>query len=464
MCVSNSGIILVFLSVAILSISKAHNILVLSPVTSHSHTNFFRPVVRALAERGHCVTYWNGIPPDQSIFTNKTTNLRVLYSPSLARINNHQTTIAIKDHGSPFRLLLGIPNRMETYCTAVYKEAVFHQLMNSTERFDLIIIEGIFNECVLPVVRKFDVPFVYMLGQTPPPWMLDALGLSLAFDHLPNPTGAHHGDEMNLWQRTYNTLAGMTISYFHQWFVMPVVDRLATEMLKLDNQTSVLETQSEYMSLVITNTHLSTHYKFPALPAIVEAGGLNCVKAKPLTEELESFVDGSGDAGFIVVSFGSILRVSDVPDDVRRLFLSTFGRLRQRVLWKWEGEIEHVNDTSIIPSNVKLMPWLPQQDLLGHPKIRLFVTHGGLNSIQEAVFHGIPLIALPVFSDQPVNAQKAQDDGYAIRLDWGYLTEEILFGAIQTILSDSRSNWLLFHPRRESTPSNKCLLINVLFI
>ena len=243
---------------------------------------------------------------------------------------------------------------------------------------------------------------------------------------------------MNLLQRTYNTLAGMTISYFHQWFVMPEVDRLASEMLQLDNEKSVLKIQDEYMGLVITNTHFSTNYKFPASPAIIEAGGLHCGPSKPLPKELESFVDSSGDAGFIIVSFGSILRGADVSDNIRRLFLSTFTKLPQKILWKWENEMEHKNDSSSIPSNVKLISWMPQQDLLGHPKIRLFITHGGIFSNQEAVYHGVPLIVLPVYSDQPVNAQKAQDDGYGIRLDWGDLNEEILLNAIQTILSNSR--------------------------
>jgi hypothetical protein len=52
----------------------------------------------------------------------------------------------------------------------------------------------------------------------------------------------------------------------------------------------------------------------------------SCVPSKPLPEDLESFVNGSGDDGFIIVSFGSILKNADVPDGIRRLFLSTFAR------------------------------------------------------------------------------------------------------------------------------------------
>lgn len=123
-----------------------------------------------------------------------------------------------------------------------------------------------------------------------------------------------------------------------------------------------------------------------------------------------------------------------MSEEIRRIFMSTFARLSQRVLWKWEEK----TDTSILPPNVKLMPWLPQQDLLGHPKVRLFINHGGLCSMQEAIYHGVPIIALPVFGDHPINSQKIQDDGYGIRLDWDLLTEAILYDSIQTILNNQR--------------------------
>ncbi len=81
---------------------------------------------------------------------------------------------------------------------------------------------------------------------------------------------------------------------------------------------------------------------------------------------------------------------------------------------------------------------MPQQDLLGHPRAKLFINHGGLNSKQEAVYHGVPFIALPIFSDQPINAQRAEADGYAIRLDWNSLNGQIFFDAIQEILKNPR--------------------------
>ncbi len=78
-----------------------------------------------------------------------------------------------------------------------------------------------------------------------------------------------------------------------------------------------------------------------------------------------------------------------MPKEAKKIFLSSFSKLKQRVVWKWETET--MGDIKI-PKNVKLSKWLPQQDVLAHPNTKLFMSHGGLLSIQETLYHGVPVL------------------------------------------------------------------------
>ena len=76
-----------------------------------------------------------------------------------------------------------------------------------------------------------------------------------------------------------------------------------------------------------------------------------------------------------------------MPEEKRKLFLRVFAGLRQKVLWKWETE--RMADK---PDNVKLVKWLPQQDILAHKNTRVFITHSGQSSSQETLCHGVPVV------------------------------------------------------------------------
>ena len=162
------------------------------------------------------------------------------------------------------------------------------------------------------------------------------------------------------------------------------------------------------------------------------------------------YIEGAGDAGFAVLSFGSILKGANLPPAVRDVFVRTFAKFPQRFLWKYESDDI---DTAHLSDNVKLFRWLPPyMDLLAHPKIRFIMTHGGLFSNQEAVYHQVPLIGFPVFGDQIHYVVKAQKDGYAILLDWSTLTDEILYDAIKDILTNPKYVLL------SATLNRKCLI------
>ena len=72
----------------------------------------------------------------------------------------------------------------------------------------------------------------------------------------------------------------------------------------------------------------------------------------------------------------------------REMFLNTFKGQKEKILWKWETE--SMEDQ---PDNVMLSKWLPQQEVLAHPNVKLFITHGGQSSFQESLCHGKPVVS-----------------------------------------------------------------------
>ena len=71
--------------------------------------------------------------------------------------------------------------------------------------------------------------------------------------------------------------------------------------------------------------------------------------------------------GAVLVSFGSTLKAEDMSPQMTELFLEVFRRLELPVVWRWEGVLANPS------ANLLPMPWLPQQDLLAHPNLKVGV-------------------------------------------------------------------------------------------
>ena len=76
--------------------------------------------------------------------------------------------------------------------------------------------------------------------------------------------------------------------------------------------------------------------------------------------------------------------------------------------------------------------------LPAHPNVKLFISHCGLLSTQEAIYHGKPVLGLPVFGDQPRNADKLKNQGIGRMLVWEDLTEDILLKEITELMTNPR--------------------------
>lgn len=103
-------------------------------------------------------------------------------------------------------------------------------------------------------------------------------------------------------------------------------------------------------------------------------------------------------------------------------------------IWKYED----VNDklTEGI-DNVYLGSWLPQNELLGDPRLNVFVTHGGLGSVTELAMMGKPAVMIPLFADQSRNAHMLKRHGGAAVLTKEDLANpDLVRDTISRVISD----------------------------
>lgn len=74
----------------------------------------------------------------------------------------------------------------------------------------------------------------------------------------------------------------------------------------------------------------------------------------------------------------------------------------------------------------------------GHSNIKAFLSHGGLNSIFETMYHGVPVVGIPLFGDHYDTMTRVQAKGMGILLNWKTVTENELYEALVKVINDPR--------------------------
>ncbi|XP_058123356.1 UDP-glycosyltransferase UGT5-like [Anopheles ziemanni] len=409
------------------STTDGARILGIFPTSARSHYIVGSALMKELARRGHQVTVINPFPQKKPLENYRDIDVSV-EEDIIKELIPNMFDMADQSvwEGITMTYKFG---HMITNFTLQHPNVI--KLINSNEQFDLVVLESFLNDAHLGFVHRFKAPCVAVSTFGASRWTNEMVGTPSPTSYVPHPF-LSFTDRMSFVQRVGNML-------------MTILDAALGQILDFPVQSAMYEAafpgpkpplehlRKHSVSLVLLNQHLSLSYPRPYVPNMIEVGGMHVNrKPKPLPEDIKSILDGSPQ-GVIYFSMGSNIKSSQLPVEKREAILRVFAKLKQTVLWKWEDETLPNR-----PKNVIVKAWWPQDDVLAHPNVRLFITHGGLLSTTEAMYHGVPVIGIPVFGDQYLNMGKAERTGYGIQLPYQEISEERLSKAINEILNNEK--------------------------
>ncbi|XP_061077344.1 UDP-glucuronosyltransferase 2A1-like [Conger conger] len=300
-------------------------------------------------------------------------------------------------------------------------EELMQSLMDA--KYDVVLTDPCFGGGVL-LAHRLKLPLVFNVR-----WTIHGEG---HFAIAPSPLSfvpfreAELTDKMNFPQRVQNMLA----YFFGLWQIAVVPKPHYTEFCK-----RYFGPEIEYFELFqaadiwLMRNDFVFEFPRPTMPNVVYMGGFQCKPAKPLPQDLEEFVQSSGEHGIIIMSLGTL--VGHLPHDIAVEIAAAFAQLPQKIIWRHTGKRPET-----LGNNTLLVKWMPQNDLLGHPKTRAFVAHGGTNGVQEAIYHGVPIVGIPLLFDQPDNLSRMKVRGAATIVDIANIDRSIFLQALQEVLHE----------------------------
>jgi len=73
-----------------------------------------------------------------------------------------------------------------------------------------------------------------------------------------------------------------------------------------------------------------------------------------------------------------------------------------------------------------------------HPKVKLFISHGGISGLYEAIDGGVPVLGFGLFGDQPKNIDNLVNAGMAISMDIRSVTKENFLKNVLELLKNKK--------------------------
>ncbi|XP_059048523.1 UDP-glycosyltransferase UGT5-like [Achroia grisella] len=421
---------LCMLLLGLVGFSLTANILYVIPFTGKSHYIMQKPIGLELARRGHNVTVITGHkevkrPPNyhQVMVDNKE-----IWDVLGIKRPNVFTMVDMSDEEFHQKILWtgGL-----AFTEVALNSSEVQQFLKEDHSFDLIISEQFYQEAMYVLAHKYNAPLVLIttygncmrhniISRNP----LQLSTVTSEFLTVREPA--------SFWGRMRNLY--FTVYEFILWkyWYLEKQEQLVTKYVpNLRKPVPSLYEIQKNTSLILINGHFSFDTAAAYGPNIIEIGGLHLTKGNAsLPKDLQDLLDRSKN-GVVYVNFGSNVRSSELPADKKKAFLDVFRRLKQTVIWKWEEDTLENK-----PDNLFIKKWLPQKEILSHANIKVFISHGGLIGTQEAIFHGVPIVGIPIYADQYNNLLQAEDIGFGRILEYHSINEKNLWSILNDVLSN----------------------------
>ncbi|XP_072496838.1 UDP-glucuronosyltransferase 1-2-like isoform X9 [Notamacropus eugenii] len=417
------------LCTACLGFVKAGKLLVI-PMDG-SHWLSMRDVVQELSLRGHENVV---LAPELSVHIRdgQSYTLRtfpVTFNRDLFQKMNHNNYHNLFDP-EPFLkrffyMITTLKNVTDMYLSFCADLVYNKELMKSMQEahYDAVLTDPAIP-CGALVAQYLSIPAIYFLRGIPCALDIESTRCPYPFSYVPRLT-TENTDRMTFLQRVKNILYPLPHSVVCHMMYSPFAS-LASELLQRD--MSIVDVLS-HGSVWLVRTDFVMDYPKPIMANMVFIGGINCASAKQLTQEFEAYVNASGEHGVVIFSLGSM--VSEIPMAKSMEIAEALGTIPQTVLWRYTG-----TPPPNLAKNTKLVKWLPQNDLLAHPKTRAFITHAGSHGVYEGICNGVPMVLMPLFGDQMDNAKRMESRGAGITLNVLEMTSADLSKALKAVIND----------------------------
>ncbi|XP_045474744.1 UDP-glycosyltransferase UGT5-like isoform X2 [Harmonia axyridis] len=413
------GVLLLFLTWV-----ESAKILGVFHMPSPSHYMSCSTLMKILAEKGHDVTvvaaFKEKDPPK---------NYKQIYLPGLQE--------KLKDNSinwfefTPLTWIMPIFfNFMTTNLIEnTFNHTVFKEFMKTEEKFDAVIIEEFQATAMKYVAHHFNAQLIVYSALDANDWTNPFQGNPDTPSYHPSLYLSHLTNHMSFFERVENTIFYVYAKILSNLINFPAQNRLVH---KYYPNAPDLADIAYNVSLVLLNSDPSVHEPIPKVPSMKDIGGFHIRKPKPLPNDLQTVLDNAKH-GVVYFSLGSNVKSKDMPKEKRDFILRKFSKLKETVIWKFEDP-----DLPGKPDNVIISKWLPQNDIFAHKNVKLFITHGGLFSTMEAVYHGLPVLALSVFAEQKLNGKRAETNGFGRHIPFKELTEDNFSETLDDLLKNPK--------------------------